>query len=190
MRNAVLLHGRPAKWEYDLLELFHLKMSNTNWFSWLRKQLVKNDFRVQTPEIPHSYKPEWQTWVKEVENCRINEDSTLVGHSTGAGFWVRYLSEHPELKVGKVVLVAPWIDVEQTNPEHFFDFKIDPNLAARTKGLVIFSSDNDMKEIQSSVKVLVKEIKGARVKNFHGYGHFTIFSMKTKKFPELLKELL
>lgn len=72
----------------------------------------------------------------------------------------------------------------------FFDFKIDPNLASRTKELIIFNSDNDRKEVQSSVKVLRKELQGVKVKNFHGYGHFTIFSMKTKKFPELLKELL
>lgn len=118
----VLLHGRPAKWQYDLLKISHLKVSNTNWFSWLRKQLVKRGFEVESPEIPKSYKPEWNIWVKEVEKCKIGPETTLVGHSTGGGFWVRYLSEHPKLKVNKIILVAPWIDVEQANPVRFFRF--------------------------------------------------------------------
>ncbi len=188
MKNAILLHGRPGKEEY-----YHPKMpsmSNAHWIPWIQGQLLKKDIAAATPEVPFAFEPKWERWVKEVERFEINPDTILVGHSCGGGFWVRYLSEHPELEVGKIVLVAPWIDVEQEDPNHFFDFKIDPDLVSRTKGLVVFNSDNDKNDMKTSLEKLKKEIKDLVVKDFHNYGHFTIGSMKTPEFPELLQELL
>ena len=103
---------------------------------------------------------------------------------------MRYLSEHPKLKVGKVILVAPWLDVEKKRAPDFFNFKIDKNLVSRTKGLIIFCSDNDMETIKLSVEKIKNEIRGVKYKEFHNYGHFTILEMKTTKFPELLEECL
>lgn len=103
---------------------------------------------------------------------------------------MRYLSEHPELQVGKVVLVAPWIDVEQEDPSKFFDFEIDPNIAQRTKGLTIFHSTDDVAEIQSSVKELRQKLKSITYKEFQNRGHFTHKRMPNDQFPELLAEAL
>lgn len=188
MKNAILLHGRPSKQEY--YDAAKPSMSNAHWFPWLQGQLLKKDIAAATPEVPLAYEPLWERWVKEVERFEITVDTILVGHSLGGGFWVRYLSEHPELKVGKVVLVAPWIDVEQEDPNHFFEFKIDKELVSRTDGLVIFHSDNDKEEMQTSLKKLQAEVKDIKVTVFNNYGHFTIGSMKTTEFPELLKECL
>lgn len=136
------------------------------------------------------YKPTWQSIVKEVERFEITADTLLVGHSLGGGFWVRYLSENPELKVGKVILVAPWIDVEKDDPQNLFDFKIDPKLASRTKGLVIFNSTDDGQEIQSSVKELRKKLTDLKYREFQNLGHFTHSNLPDDKFPELLEECL
>jgi hypothetical protein len=56
--------------------------------------------------------------------------------------------------------------------------------------MVVFYSDNDMKIINLSVDKIRKEVKGVNFKQFKGYGHFTLFQMRTRKFPELLKECL
>jgi predicted alpha/beta hydrolase family esterase len=188
MKNAIILHGRPSKEEYYKPD--RPSMSNSHWIPWLQSQLLKKDIVAATPEVPLSYEPIWELWVKEVERFEIDQDTILVGHSCGGGFWVRYLSDRPELKVGKVVLVAPWIDVEQSDPNNFFNFKIDPEFIKRTKELVIFHSDNDHEEMQTSLKKLQAEIPDLNVRIFHDYGHFTIGSMKTPEFPELLEELL
>lgn len=188
MKNAILLHGRPSKEEY--YDLAKPSMSNAHWFPWLQGQLLKKDIAAVTPEVPLAYEPLWERWVKEVERFDIGPETILVGHSTGGGFWIRYLSEHKDLKVGKVVLVAPWIDVEQEDPNHFFEFEIDQDLLTRTSGLTIFHSDNDHEEMQTSLKKLQAEIKNLTIKIFHEYGHFTSGSMKTTEFPELLKECL
>lgn len=187
MKNAILLHGRPGREEY--YDPKAPSMSNAHWFPWLQGQLLKHDIKADTPEVPFAFEPKWDLWVKEIERFDITPETTLVGHSCGGGFWVRYLSEHPELKVGKVVLVAPWLDVEQDDPNKFFDFTVDKDLLGRVKELVIFHSDNDKPQMQTSLKKLKADFPGVKVRVFHDYGHFT-YSKTGPEFLELLEELL
>ena len=188
MKNAILLHGRPGKAEY--YDSTIPSASNAHWLPWLQKQLLINDIKADTPEVQFAFEPQWERWVKEVERFKIWLETILVGHSTGAGFWVRYLSERPDLKVGRVILVAPYLDVEKESTTEFFDFEIDVDIAARTKGLIIFHSDNDGPEMQSTVKLLRKKLKNFKYKELHGLGHFTHKNLPTDKFPELLEECL
>jgi hypothetical protein len=188
MKNAIILHGRPRKAEYYATE--YPSMSNSHWLPWLQKQLLIRDIATVTPEIPLSFEPVWERWVKEIERYDIMPETILVGHSCGGGFWVRYISEHPQLRVGKVVLVAPWIDVEHADPNHFFSFAIDPDLAKRTSGLTLFHSTDDVKEIQASVRHLRSTLHGLIYKEFSGKGHFTHKYMPDDTFPELLDYLV
>jgi predicted alpha/beta hydrolase family esterase len=188
MKNAIILHGRPTKAEYYADRW--PSMSNSHWLPWLQEQLIIRDIFAATPEIPLAYEPLWERWVKEIERYDIGPETTLVGHSCGGGFWVRYLSEHKELKVGKVILVAPWIDVEQDDPGHFFDFEIDPDLAARTQGLTIFHSTNDVEEIQTSVAKLREQLRGISYREFEDKGHFTHKYLPDDTFPELLEAII
>lgn len=188
MKNAIILHGRPSKEEYYSDQF--PSMSNAHWIPWLQGRLLKKDIFASTPEVPLAFAPEWNRWLKEVERFEIGPDTILVGHSTGAGFWIRYLSDNTNLKVGKVVLVAPYLDIEKESITDFFDFKLDRDLTQRTKGLTIFHSDNDGAEMQLTVKFLCKDLKHFKYKEFHDYGHFTFNSMKTDTFPELLEECL
>ena len=188
MKNAILLHGMPSKEEYYSEK--YPSASNSHWFPWLQKQLLIHDVFAATPEVPLPFDLQWDRWAKEVERYAITPETILVGHSCGAGFWVRYLSEHRELRVGKVILVAPWIDVEKEDPNHFFDFTIDPDLASRTKGLVIINSSDDSETVQLSVTKLRDKLQDAKYVEFEGKGHFTLKSLGTAEFPELLTELV
>jgi len=164
-------------------------MSNAHWIAWLQAQLLKNDIAAATPEVPNAFQPDWELWKKEVERFEITPDTIIVGHSRGGEFWLRYLSEHTDLKVGKVVLVAPSLGWYYSDDHYFGDFTIDPNLAERTNGLVLFHSDNDKEGIQKSVEEIRKTIKNLEYREFH-LGHFTFGSMGTEKFPELLEACL
>lgn len=187
MNNAILLHGLPSKKEY--YDSAQPSASNAHWFPWLQKQLLVNDTKAYTPEVPFVYKMIWDDWVKEVERFELNEDTLLVGHSMGAGFWVRYLSEHPELKVAKVILVAPWLNLDHEYDTDFFDF--DLNLTAlQSQNIVIFNSDNDSQDVQDTVMHLQTKLPKIRTVDFHNYGHFCYRDLKTDAFPELLKEAL
>ncbi|MFI5240684.1 MAG: alpha/beta hydrolase [Candidatus Saccharimonadia bacterium] len=186
MKNAIILHGMPSKQEY--YDTKAPSMSNAHWIPWLQGQLLKHDIWAATPEVPNPYDPKWDLWVKEVERFDLTPETILVGHSLGGSFWLKYLSEHNDMKVGKVVLIAP-SGLGWDGKALFDEFTIDPGLFERTKGMTIFNSDNDHKSIQQSVKEIRQQIPDIRYKEFH-LGHFTSGSMKTTEFPELLDETL
>ncbi|MGB4759194.1 MAG: alpha/beta hydrolase [Candidatus Saccharimonadales bacterium] len=188
MKNAIILHGTCSKrYYYDPATP---SMSNSNWTPWLQKQLLAHDINASTPEVPHAYILDYEIWKREVERFEIGPETILVGHSTGGGFWVRYLSDHPELQVGRVVLVAPWFDPANIKKSDFFEFAFDTDIASRTQGLVIFNSDNDHPGIHWSVEMLRQTQKTFDEREFHNYGHFCLHDMKTEAFPELLAEIL
>ncbi|HZP55752.1 MAG TPA: alpha/beta hydrolase [Candidatus Saccharimonadales bacterium] len=192
MRNAVIIHGRPDKDEYYSPNMPSL--SNMHWLPWLQRQLQLKNIIAQTPEIPMSFRPDYKIWKKELERFDITSETILVGHSCGGGFLVRWLTENKDVKVGKVVLVAPWINPDD-NPASetgdFFHFELDPTIASRTKGLIIFLSDNDnQRGVKETVHILKDKVDKIAIKNFQNYGHFLLEDMGTEKFPELLEECL
>jgi uncharacterized protein len=184
MKNAIILHGTCSRKEYYSGDLPSL--SNQHWIPWLQKQLLTRDIMAYAPDMPLAFKPAYELWRREAERYDIGPETMLVGHSTGGGFWARWLSEHPDVKVGKVVLVAPWLDPNNIKKTTFFDFEIDPKLVKRTAGLTIFASDNDHLGIRWSVETFRAKLPGHHYREFHGLGHF----MDVTEFPELLKEFL
>lgn len=192
MKNVIFVHGRPSRREDFFIKLIRLRQSSLSWASWLGKQLKKYGHEFNAPEMPRAYDPDYEAWEKKFENYKITPDTILVGHSCGGGFLVKYLSRHPKTSVGRVILVAPWLGYDYgAPPTDFFEgYKIDPNIAKRTKGLVVFYSDNDFDAINKSVSKLKSTLKNTKYKEFRGYGHFTLKGMKTRKFPELLEECL
>lgn len=188
MKTAIILHGMPDKENY-----FDPKadsQSNCHWLPWLQQQLNVNGVLSQTPEMPEPYDPNYEKWKDVFKQFHIDEDTTLVGHSCGAGFIVKYLSDN-NIKVGKVALVAPWINSQREDDVTIFDnLQIDENLINKTTGITIFSSSNDDEAIKNSIDVLKNTIKGIKVLEFENYGHFCLGDMKTREFPELLNEIL
>lgn len=185
--KAIILHGMPPKEEYYDPEGH--AASNRHWVPWLQHQLSMKDILTQTPEMPRPYEPEYRDWLEVFQQFTVDEDIILIGHSCGAGFLVRWLSEN-NVKVGKVILVAPFLDPKGELTSDFFKFQIDPNLASKAKDVVIFNSNDDWEDIQLSVQKLIKTVKGIRLRNFEGYGHFTVGCMKTIKFPEVFEEAM
>lgn len=135
MKNAIILHGQPSKEEYYNPQM--PSPSNAHWIPWLQAQLLKNDIKAATPEVPFAFKPDWDLWAEEVERFEITLDTIIVGHSRGGDFWLRYLSENKDIRVGKVVLVAPSLGYLTENNNYFGKYEIDPDLAAHTRYYII-----------------------------------------------------
>jgi len=191
LKNAILVPGRPDQSEY--YDPTQPTNSDNHWFPWLSKQLQVNDVFAVVIEPPFPWQPRYELWKKEFERFDISPDTVLVGHSYGAGFLVRWLSENKNQSVGRVVLVAPWLNPENNSEfdsSDFFEFEIDPELAERTNGLVIFNSDDDVESIQRSVRIIVDSVENTKLKKFTGYGHFCLSDLGTVEFPELLAEIV
>lgn len=189
MKQCIIIHGQPDKEEY--LSDDYPSPSNNHWIPWLQKQLSIKDISTQTPEILEAYNPQYDIWKTAFENYPINEETIVVGHSTGAGFILRWLSENKGKTVGKVVLVAPWIDPEGELEEDFFkSSSFDTELVSRTSGTTIFLGEDDSKDVHDSTEFILENITGIKVLRFENRGHFIIQDMGTEEFPELLDIIL
>lgn len=186
IKNAVIIHGKPSKEEY--MDLANPAQSNRHWFPWLQKQLAIRGVIAQSLEMPEPYEPRYEKWKEVFEQIHVTQDTALIGHSCGGGFFVRWLSEEKR-NVGPVVLVAPWIDTEKELQTGFFDFTIDPTLSDRTEHTTVMYSTDDDPSIQETVRVLREKIPGATYKEFHDKGHFCTEDLVDNAFPEILDVL-
>lgn len=182
MQNAIIIHGMPSKEEY--LDPQFPSASNAQWFPWIQKQLAIHGILSQTPEMPEPYDPDYQKWSSVFEQFKLADDTILIGHSCGGGFLVKWLSEN-NVKVGKVILVAPWIDPEHEYPK-MFDFEIQ-DISSRADSIHLFLSSDDDKEMLDSAKILKSKISNLELHEFTDKGHFITDHMKTNEFPELLE---
>src|SRR3989344_333839 len=189
MKTAIILHGMPSKEEY-LNNPDRPSPSNSHWLPWLQQQLIVRGILAQTPELPEPYAPDYGKWRAVLERFPIDEETILVGHSCGGGFLVRWLSEHG-VRVGKVALIAPWINPKDSRLVFgLFAFVIDSDLAARAVEIRLFISADDDKEELDTAELLKKSVKGITVAEFTDRGHFTYGDMGTDRFPELSEYLL
>lgn len=134
--------------------------------------------------MPRPYAPVYEEWKKMFEQFDVNENTILVGHSCGGGFLVRWLSES-EVKVGTVVLVAPWLDLEQSLDTGMFDFTIKESLAQQVANFhLIYSTDDDIPMLETA-QLLTKKLPTMQVHEFSDKQHFTLNDMGTVEFPEL-----
>lgn len=187
MKKAIIIHGYNNKPQF--LDESRPSASNDHWIPWLQRQLLLNGIETQTPEMPGFYEPNYEKWKDLLDRFTPDEDTVLVGHSCGGGFLVRWLSENNK-KIGKVVLVAPWLDPNKRIDPDFFKFEIDPNIVSKTQDITIMYSTDDKAEISESINVLKSKIKNFQIKEFNDKGHFVLKSLKTEKFPELLSVIL
>lgn len=170
--NIVCCHGvmgPDEKWRaYDM---------TFGWKNWLQFVVeLEHDVLMQRPKFPHAHAllMKYAEWEKVMDYQEITPDTVLIGHSAGGGFVLKYLSKHPELKVRQVVLVAPWIDVEDFQPFGFYkDLKLNHIMTQTEQGIDVMISDDDFPYIQSSVDEISKNIPEARIHRFSGRGHFT-----------------
>jgi predicted alpha/beta hydrolase family esterase len=185
MKKAVIIHGMPSKEEY-YSDKFPA-CSNSHWIPWLQKQLMMRDIITQTPEMPEAYSPDYEKWRREFERYDLDKETVLIGHSCGGGFLIRWLSEN-KLKIGKLVLVAPWMDLGRKETGKFFDFEVDKGLEKRVGEMdVLVSEDESTEGVKETVELLEEVLIEIKVHRFKNRGHFTLEEMGTEKFPELLE---
>ena len=189
--NAILVPGMPDREQhYD-----PSRPSNSEdfWFSWLKRQLILKDIHAVSVEPPFPFRPRYDEWKKEFERFDVTPNTILVGHSCGGGFLTRYLSENKDIVAGKVALVAPWINpdnYEVSDAADFFDFDIDSEFPARTKGTTVFISSDDEPSVVKTVDILKEKVHGLEVREYKDKGHFTFPELEVVTFPDLLEALV
>ena len=103
----------------------------------------------------------------------------------GGGFLLKYLSLNPQIKIDKLILVAPWLDLDKEGGEFLDGFDLDKNLVDQCNEISLFCSTDDDSYIIDSVKKIREIYQNIKIYEFTDKGHFCMDEIGPT-FPELL----
>ncbi len=178
MKNALILHGTDAS-------------PQSNWFSWLDKELTAEGYKVWLPQLPHSEQPSVSRYNKFIlaSDFEFNSQTIIVGHSSGAVEILGLLQELDENKrVDMCFLVSAFKDdlgweALRRLFDKPFDFEV---IKSRAKKFVFIHSDNDPYCPLEHAKFLCEQVDGKLIV-LSGQKHFNLdASAGYTEFPDLL----
>lgn len=189
MKNerCIIIHGCPSDKEKAMDPA--RRTYDKHWIPWTKDQLNNLNIGTITPYMPEPWEPVYEKFKAEFEKYPIDEFTTLVGHSCGCSFLVRWLGDSKQ-KVDKLILVAPW-KIAEGSPKFemdFYRFVIDRTISDRINKIVIFTADDEEEDGKKGAKMF-HDALGGKVINLQGHGHYTLKDMETEEFPELLDEI-
>jgi len=181
-KKCIILHGCPSTSE-DL-------SYDKHWIPWTKKELITKNIETKIPLMPSPWKPDYEKFKSEFKKYNVDENTTLIGHSCGCAFLVRWLGE-TKRKILKLILVAPWKinDKGDEFREKFYTYEIDKDIKNRINKIIMFTSDDEENEGKESLKIF-HDALGGKIINLKSHGHYTLNDMGTEEFPELLKVII
>lgn len=97
-KRVFLLHGTDGDPEY-------------NWFPWLKNKLESSGYEVWAPLLPDNHTPNKETYGRFLKNTGWPfEDSTLIGHSSGATTALNLLSSDWFPHIDRTILVGTFLN--------------------------------------------------------------------------------
>ncbi len=180
MKNVLILHGTDG-------------YPTENWFDWLKTELEKEDYKVWVPQLPDCSKPnisKYNEFIFTNRDWDFNEESILVGHSSGAVAILGLLESLPEdTVIDSCYLVGSFKDNLNWDAldELFlkpFDFE---KIRRKAKKFIFIHSDDDPYCPLEHAKYLRKNLDGTLIL-LRGQKHFSIGTAgkEYSKFPFLL----
>lgn len=164
----------------------------SNWFMWLKGKLIGQGHEVWLPQLPNADKPNAETYTAFLlgnKDFIFDEDTVLIGHSSGAVEILNLLQSLPKNTVVKAAfLVGAFKDSlgEDTLEGMFtkpFDFEA---IRSHCQKFTFLHSDDDPHCPIDQAEYLALKTSGEIIV-FEGQGHFsTEASPHYKQFPELL----
>jgi predicted alpha/beta hydrolase family esterase len=139
--------------------------------------------------MPNNSNAQYADWKKMFEKVmdKVDEDVILVGHSLGALFLTKYLSENSSSKrIKSIFLVAaPFDDQSKESLGSFvIDVKKVESIAQKTDSIFLYFSKDDPVVAFSEADKYIQKLPLATLKVLDSRGHF-----RQEKFPELVADL-
>lgn len=160
-----------------------------DWKGVLQKNLG-DEYDVLAPRMPNPDQPlfeEWKVWFEQIIPV-LDEEVILVGHSLGALFLIKYLSEN---NLGKdirgVFLIAPPYkggDEEWRFRESGFVVGDDLSRLSQAEAVFLYHSHDDKVVPFSEFEILKEKIPNITAREFSDRGHFT-----GNNFPEIVEDI-
>ncbi len=180
MTNILILHGTGVT-------------PRSNWFMWLKGKLVGQGHQVWLPQLPDAHKPNGKTYTDFLlanKDFKINKDTIIIGHSSGAVEILNLLQHLPgRTKIKGALLVSAFHDdLGWDSLSDLIDTPFDYERIKKHCGKFIFLySDDDPHVPIEQPKFLAEQLDSDLIV-FEGQGHFnTETSPHYQRFPEILQ---
>jgi len=180
-KRVIILHGTMGSPE-------------GNWFRWLQKELQDRGYEVWLPVLPHAEQPslrEWADYVHEHAPFQLDEQTLIIGHSSGA-ILALIAAQESSVSLSGVVAVSVFHDnsLNWDANSRLFDIPYDFEAIKRNAPKLLFiHSDNDP-YVPLEQAQYVSEKCGSNTLVIPGQGHFNLEqSPGYAKFPKLIEVL-
>ena len=195
MQQVIVIHGGTTFQDYDayLKSLSEKKVDIDRFIyrpKWkeLLQDTLGSEYQVLLPSMPNSTNArynEWTTWFAHISSL-FSDNCILIGHSLGAIFLAKYLSENSvPFKIKATILIAAPYDDESI--EDLTDFKIatlTPRLAEQAGQLVFFNGEDDPVISMQDLQKYRDQLPSAEFHILSAPDHFV-----RAEFPELISLL-
>ncbi len=156
-----------------------------DWKSNLGKDLG-DEYEVYTPKMPNvgnAQFEEWKIWFDKIA-ALLNDEVILIGHSLGANFLIKYLSENNfSKKILGVFLVSGQHGVDGDG-YGLATFAVPEKVNMQTDHVFIYHSTDDPVVPFTSMGKLAEIIPHAQTRIFQDRKH-----INQEKFPELVADI-
>lgn len=194
-KQVLFIHGGSTFNTYKdyLFFLKNLKINldkyrKTKWSDSLRKELGGR-FDILLPKMPSPINAKYNEWKILFKRMAplLENNVILIGHSLGAIFLAKYLSENnfPKKILATLLVSAPHDD--EDTEESLGNFVLPKNLNKLNKQggkIFLYQSKDDLVVPYSHLERYKKALPNAIIREFKKRGHFD-----QPKFPELIKDI-
>ena len=178
MEKAFIFHGTGASPE-------------DHWFQWMKEKLEEKGLEVFVPGFPTPENQSLEAWMEVLEDYpEIDEDTILIGHSTGAVLILSILEKVEKVKGTYLIsgftgkLGIEFDELNESFAEKEFDFE---NIRGSTEEIHVFHSASDPYVPIEKAEELARNLEAslhlkAEARHFNTESGYT-------EFPELLREI-
>lgn len=193
-QQIFVIHGGTTFFTYEeylsYLETSEVsleKLQGKNWKTGLQESLGQT-YDVYLPKMPNAYNSVYREWVLLFEKFLplLNDGVIMIGHSLGAVFLAKYLSEYTvSRKIKATLLISPPYDTDlgKKMPQFAITAPLD-GLERQGGKVIIYHSKDDPVVDFSELSQYQKQLPSLETRVFEDRGHFNI-----EEFPEIVEDI-
>lgn len=199
-KQIVIIHGgHPFDARKDFLSSLKEKQVGIDDFKprhgWKEdlERGLGDSFELFYPKMPNKETAkyeEWKVWFEKLVPF-LEDDVSLVGHSLGGLFLMKYLDENvfPKKIKALILIAAPFNgrDDKHVNKQNFFITTDLSKAAGQVDAIYLFHSEDDKIVPFSDFEIYKRKLPNARAFAFTDKGHFNVEIFSELK--EVLKSL-
>ncbi len=160
-----------------------------NWLPYLERELPKLGIEVINTQFPDPELARREYWLPFLKELGANEDTILIGHSSGALAAMRYAETNKIL--GSVLVGACYTDLgyESEKESHYYDDPWNWEAIKKNQSWIIQFASTDDPFIPLEEARHIHENLGTQYYEYIDQGHFGHGNHVKLEFPELLAAL-